>query len=304
MTLFTLGEVLAVFLAEDATLAEATRFRRTVAGSEANLAAGVVRLGVPARLVTTVGRDALGDAIARTLDNWGIDAHVSRSDLPTGTLVRDLAGTSPANAVHLRTGSAATEIGASQVNAAWGPGIDAVFVTGITAVRSESARAAVERTVRLARDGGALVVVDPNLRLRLGGHEQFREALSGLAGLIDIAIGDPAELALLTDANDPVSALLDSGCRLVVTKRGADGAVATDGRSEFRVATRATSVVDTVGAGDSFAAGFLAATLQGGSVTDALELGSVVAARVVATAGDTEGLPTMAQIRNELQGAR
>jgi 2-dehydro-3-deoxygluconokinase len=62
------------------------------------------------------------------------------------------------------------------------------------------------------------------------------------------------------------------------------------------VGTRATTVVDTVGAGDAFAAGFIAGIVEDLGVQAALELASEVAARVVATPGDVAGFPWRAQI--------
>lgn len=300
---FTLGEALAVFIPNDgASLATATAYRRTVAGSELNVAAAVLRLGHPARFVTVVGRDGLGDAVDQALTGWGIDARVGRSDRPTGTLVRELATGGPTAAVHLRTDSAATELGPDQVDAAWSPDVAAVFVTGITAVRSPSASAAVRRTVELARAAGAVVVCDPNLRPRIAGPDAFARALSTIRGLVDVAVGDPAELALLsgTSPADAPAALLEQGCRLVITKFGAGGARAVDAAGTYSAPSQATGVVDTVGAGDAFAGGVIAGLLEGATVAEMLDLGSAVAARVVATAGDIEGLP----FRDEMGGAR
>lgn len=292
--LFTLGETLAVFIPQDGTaLAAARAYRRTVAGSEANVAAAVTRLGLAARLVTVVGHDGLGDAVERELVEWGIDARVGRSDLPTGTLVRELATGGASQAVHLRAGSAATEMGPKQVEAGWSPDFDAVFVTGITAVRSPATLAAVHRTVELARQAGSLVVCDPNFRPRLAGPEVFRDALSTIRGRVDVAIGDADELGLLsgTTPDEAADALLDQGCRLVITKLGAGGAKARDKSAEYHVPAHATRVVDTVGAGDAFAGGVVVGLIEGATVAELLELGSKVAARVVATMGDIEGLP-------------
>lgn len=302
-TLFTLGEALAVFLVDDGLpLSRAVQFRRTVAGSECNVAAAFVRLGHAARFVTTVGNDPLGEAVAAALLDWGLDARIGRSDKPTGTLIRGLGAAAPTQAVHLRDGSAATDLEPGEVDAAWDPSVDAVFVTGITAVRSSSARRAVERTVALARESGALVVVDPNLRPRLGTADDFTRALAGIRGLVDIAIGDVAELALLSGvpAGHAADALLDSGCRLVVTKGGADGATATDGTTTVHVGSRALRVVDTVGAGDAFVAALLVGILEQASLADSLDLASRVAADVVGTAGDVEGI----RLRHELERDR
>ena len=65
--LFTLGEALAVFIPTDSpSLQSALSYRRTVAGSECNVAVGVSRLGLPATFVTVVGNDGLGDAVEQT----------------------------------------------------------------------------------------------------------------------------------------------------------------------------------------------------------------------------------------------
>lgn len=299
--LFTLGEALAVFIPTDApVLGSARSYRRTVAGSESNVAVGVSRLGLPARFITVVGEDGLGDAVEETLIEWGLDAQVGRSRRPTGVLVRELGTGAPMGAVHLRTDSAATELSPDLVDQAWSDDAAAAFVTGITAVRSPSALEAVKRTVELARDSGALVVVDPNFRPRLANGEAFEAALSTLRGHVDVAIGDAGELALLsgTSPTDAVSTLLASGCRLVITKLGAFGAVATDGVSNFAVASGATSVIDTVGAGDAFAAGIIVGLIEGADVPTTLNLATAVAARVVSTIGDVEGLPLRRELRN------
>ncbi|MGV8876945.1 MAG: sugar kinase [Rhodoglobus sp.] len=298
-TLVTAGEVLAVMLAEEGLpLAESTRFRRIIAGSEVNVAAGFVRLGHLAHLATVVGRDAFGDSIEAQLRAWAINAHVARSDRATGTLVRTLARHRPAEAVHLRAAAASTELAPAQIDALWPPNTSVVFVTGITCVRSASAKAAVERLVERARHDGALVVVDPNVRPSLGSPDDYRHALAGLAGNIDIAIGDAAELAVLAGTNeaDAAAHLLAAGARTVVTKRGAEGAVARDASRSYAVGSAATDVVDTVGAGDAFAAGFIAGIVENRGIQAALELASVVAARVVGTAGDVEGFPWRSQI--------
>lgn len=287
--LFTLGEVLAVFLAVDTpTPATAAEYRRIVAGSESNVAATCARQGVEVTLVTRLGEDALGDSVAHQLHEWGIGEYVVRDERPTGVLIR---GANGAGAVHLRHGSAATALSVEDVDAAWRSGIGAVFVTGITAVRSETARLAVERVVELAEVNGALVVVDPNYRPALGAPDEFAAALSGIRGHIDIAIGDAFELALLAGTTEAhaVSRLLADGCRVVVVKSGADGVVVHSGARSFHQSTAAVHVRDTVGAGDAFAAGFIAGLLDGASLEECAARGTVVAARVVETLGDIDG---------------
>ncbi|WP_375385755.1 sugar kinase [uncultured Microbacterium sp.] len=294
--LFTLGEALAVFISDDTpSLQTASRYRRTVAGSETNVAVALTRLGLRTRLLTIVGSDGLGDAVESDLRKWGVDAVIGRSQRSTGVLVREpAAGLTRARAVNLRSASAATELSPDWVDAAWQPDPQTVFVTGITAVRSESARAAVEHAVTRGRETGALIVVDPNFRPHLAPTDAFTDALAGLRGRMDVAIGDLDELALLTgqDRSLAVRVLLDEGCRWVIVKRGPEGAVGYDGQTEIAVPSRAADVLDTVGAGDAFAAGVVAGLVKGDTLSESLERGATLAARVVATVGDIEGLPT------------
>lgn len=289
----TLGEALAVFLAEDdAPLDEAVRFERIISGAEVNVAVGLVQEGHRARLVSRVGDDPLGAAVVRRLEEWGVDARIDRDPIrPTGTLVRTVAGADRGEAVHLRRGAAAEGISPTDVDDAWSDDIAAVFATGITMVRSGSTAAAVQHAVARARESGALVVVDPNLRPALAAPSRFAAVLAPLRGLIDIAVGDPAELALLagTPAEHAVAALRSGGCRLVVTKLGAEGAMAVDTTgTEHRIGSLvdADEIVDTIGAGDAFTAGLLAAILDGQSPAVALQRGTRRAAAVVRTRGD------------------
>jgi len=291
--LFTTGEALAVFLADGpgTRLAEANRFDRIVSGAEVNTAVGFVRAGHQARLVTRVGKDALGDAVETQLTEWGVDAAMIRdAERPTGVLVRTVGGADRGEAMQLRRGAAIEGLTPDDIDAHWTSEVDAVFVTGVTVVRSASAAEAVRRSVELARASGALVVVDPNLRPSLAAASVFGRELATLRGRIDIAIGDAEELALLADtsAAEAPAALLASGARLVVTKLGAHGVVATDGARTLSAPAQATSgeLVDTVGAGDAFAAELIASMLEGDGLADTLERASTAAAAVVRVRGD------------------
>jgi 2-dehydro-3-deoxygluconokinase len=119
-------------------------------------------------------------------------------------------------------------------------------------------------------------------------------------------MGDADELAVLagTSAADATQALLDGGCRVVVERRGAQGAVASDHHHSCDVASMAWAVIDTVGAGDAFTAGFLTATLEALEIDAALERASLVAAHVVATPGDVEGIPGRASVIDSTRRGR
>lgn len=305
--LATVGEVLTVFLAVDGSpLQSSTQFRRITAGAEANVAAGFVRLGHVATLGTVIGNDPLGDAALADVRSWGVDVLARRADRAGGMLVRTLGQGPRLDAVHLRHGAAAEDLDVRDSAAAWSTGADVVFVTGITLVRSESAQRAVLDLVARARERGALVVVDPNIRRSLASASTYSTALSLVSPYADIALGDATELAALAGANEAnaTRALLDMGYQVVVEKRGAQGAVATTAHGSFTTPTVSWSVVDTVGAGDAFTAGFVTAVVEGLDVEAALYRASLVAAHVVATPGDVEGFPMRREIVGEEQKGR
>lgn len=305
--LATIGEVLTVFLSTDQLpLSSGRQFHRITAGAEANVAAGFVRLGHLASLATVIGEDATGDGALSDLLSWGIQVNARRSDRPTGVIVRTPGGGSNSGALHMREGAAAESLDERESAAAWGEGADAVFVTGITMVRSESARRAVLDLVRRARVSGATVIIDPNVRLSLGSLSTYSAALAEIRGEGDIALGSAEELAALagTRTEDATKTLLDFGYRIVVEKRGALGALASDTTGTYESPSVAWSVVDTVGAGDAFTSGFVTAVLEGLDLQKALDRGSLVAAHVVATPGDVEGIPIRRDLINSKSSIR
>ena len=146
------------------------------------------------------------------------------------------------------------------------------------------------RALRLARDAGMTISVDPSSAPLLEeiGPARFLEWTRG-ADLLFPNLGEGALLAGETDPERIVEELLRHH-RAVVLKLGADGALYRDadgGRA--RVPASPTEVVDTTGAGDALCAGFLATRLSGGTPREALARGADLAARAVGTLGGRPG---------------
>jgi 2-dehydro-3-deoxygluconokinase len=180
-----------------------------------------------------------------------------------------------------------------------------VHLTGITAVLSDIAGEAVDWAVQWARSNGALVVVDPNVRLRLAPGERYVERVKPLLQAADVVIAGEDELRLVMgtdDARRAATELVEAGAALVVGKCGARGSWAFDGHHLWEQPARDTAVVDAVGAGDAFAAGIISALLRDVEPPQALREATAVAACVVGTAGDIEGLPTAAERDDLLRG--
>ena len=292
----TLGEVMALLLAEGSdALASATRFDLSAAGAEGNVAVGLARLGHRVALWTCLGEDALGDGVLRSLRGEGVDVSGVRRvpDRPTGLLLRDAPLGRPVTVAYYRSGSAGAALGPQDVQPAVLARARLLHLTGITAVLSDTSQQAVLAAAEQARAAGVTVCVDPNLRLRLAPVEQWRARLDPLLRLADVVLTGRDELELLSGGADP-HWLLDRGAGTVVVKDGAAGAYETDGRTELRAAARSVPVVDPVGAGDAFAAGWLSGWLRGVPAQRRLDEAAVVAGCVVSARGDLPGLPTAA----------
>ena len=178
-----------------------------------------------------------------------------------------------------------------------------VHLTGITPALSGSARAAVDSAIDQARQAGATVSFDVNLRRRLWSADVAAPVLGALARRADIVLGSPDELELVAGGPDGPARLLDDGVALVVTKAGLEGARSIDGAGRA-IAVPAFPVqasVDPVGAGDAFCAGFIAARLRGHENELALTWGAACGAAVAAVAGDIDGLPTSDELSRILE---
>lgn len=295
----TLGEAMVLLLGEPALpLAAATRYRRSVAGSESNVAIGLARLGHRAGWVGRVGDDVFGGVILSRLLAEGVDtSQVRRDAAPTGLLVRDCTAGRPSEVVYHRSGSAGSRLSPADVDQDYVAAAGVVHVSGVTGLIGDSAWAAAKRAMEIGRRSGALVSFDPNIRRRLCPPDRAAELLRPLAAEAQLILAAEDEALLLSgraSSDDAARWFIDQGARLVVIKQGAAGAWATDGVERWAQRPWAATVVDPVGAGDAFAAGFLSALLRGCDPPRALAEAALVAALCVQAPTDIDGLPTAA----------
>jgi fructokinase/2-dehydro-3-deoxygluconokinase len=163
-----------------------------------------------------------------------------------------------------------------------------LHVSGI-ALRGEPAGSALLAGMETARSEGIPVSLDTNLRLENWGWEAgFRNTIERAMSLADVVFGNLVEeIVPLAAINDPGEALraLARPDRLVVGRLGAEGAIAHDGFQEVRMAGYQIEVVDTVGAGDAFDAGFIASRLSGSELEESLAFANAVAALGISQPG-------------------
>ena len=182
-------------------------------------------------------------------------------------------------------------------NAAW------LHTSGIC-LRASPVRETVLHAMRWARAAGVPVSLDLNLRAESWGmSSEYRACLQSAIELADVVLGSADEeiLPLVSGAAVEDSArLLSGGQRIVIARQGADGALAATPEGVVQIAAFATQVVDTVGAGDAFDGGFIAARVAGHDVRQALRWGNAVAALKIRRSG-ARGLPMHDEVEEMLR---
>lgn len=269
-------------------------------GSAANTAAALARLGTPCRFAGTVGDDSHGRFAVASLREVGVDTDLMRHvpDEPTVMVMpiippdgeRLIYVWPPSGGAHrdLRV----PETTAAVVDADW------VHVSGLC-LRVTPARDALLAGMEAARNNGVPVSFDLNLRLENWGWDDgFRDVVEAAIERSDFVLGSArGEVMPLTGATDPSTGcqMLSDGQRTVIARLGKDGAIACSRGALSASPGFSVPVVDTVGAGDAFNAGFIAASLNGAGVGEALRWGNAVAALAIGRHG-ARNTPTRDQV--------
>ncbi|HEX6449752.1 MAG TPA: carbohydrate kinase family protein [Trebonia sp.] len=290
------GDVVPAFGQQERLVDEANL---TIGGSGGICAAGAARLGLRVAMVGVLGDDIFGRFMRESLGSRGVDMSAVRTDprIPTGLsihLIRDddrAIITNPGTIPELRS----EDIGADLLASARHVHVSSYFL-------QSGLWKGLPDLLRGARDAGATVSLDPNW----DPAETWDQGLSDVYGHLDVLLPNDAEVAELARAHaaakgqavgdsaaDAARKLAQAGPAVVV-KLGAEGALACfpDGQLHRVPAVPDVTPVDTVGAGDSFDAGYLAATLWGWGTRRALALGAACGALSTRRAGGATAQPT------------
>ncbi len=266
-------------------------------GNALNVAVAAGRLGHPVQLLARLGTGPLAGNLRRHAELSGVDlSRAVQSADPVSLAVVGLSADGSADYGFHVLGAADWQWTADEVQAAWSEASDALHVGSVSSWTAPGCEAIAGLAERLHAEGSALVSVDPNVRASLAegfGNtaEEVRQRLDRLIAVADVVKVSAEDLAWLepgvTDLDDAVQRWAGRGPALVLlTDGGAPLRVARPGREPLRHAPPPVTVADTVGAGDSLAAGLLTGLLEAGITTraalDAIE--DDVLARVVADA--------------------
>ena len=266
-------------------------------GSAANTAVGLSRLGVRAGLVACIGRDDLGRRGCQVLEREGLSTD-GIVNSPTGlgsAYVVGIVDERGERQLYTYAG-ASEELKPEHLNPAVFDGVTHIHICTL-------GPDFVERALALAGDANRPVVVslDPGT---IGSAPGRGERLRALLPRVDLLFLNSVELRTLTGIQDPFSLQhhADALPSRVAVKLGADGCVLyRRGFPQVSAPAFAVDTLDTTGAGDAFAAGYLAGWMWGLPDRDLALFSNAVAARSTTAVGCRDGLPTLEQIRAFLQ---
>ena len=296
--LVTLGETMGLVAADGiGSLEYARSFHFGIGGAESNVAIGVSRLGGSATWLGRIGPDAAGDLIERRLRAEGVHTVALRDQAFTGLMVKYRRTGGLLHVDYHRAGSAGSRLTPADVPAALLGSARILHVTGITPALSDTARAAVFHAVETARAAGVTVTVDVNYRAKLWSRFDAAPVLRDLVSRATVVFAGPDEAALVLGTTDKLAdGLAALGPTEVVIKDGPRGCLGLIDGERFTVPALKVTVVDSVGAGDAFVAGYLADRLAGAKPAERLATAVAVGGFAVTVPGDCEGLPSRADL--------
>ncbi len=256
----------------------------SLGGSDANTIRALARLGTPAGFIGKVGRDTTGDFFEAALVNFGVKPHIFRGKEHSGRCVSLVSPDGERTMVTFL--GAALEMTAAEVSPSLFEGFDCLYLEGYLVQNHEliltAAKTANQCGLKVALDLASFNVVEENI-----------EFLRGLvAEHIDILFANEAEAFAFTGEEEPLNALqtISEMCELAVVKTGMTGALIKHGSEVVHVGImKAARRVDTTGAGDFYAAGFLYGLCEGLSLRQCGTIGAIVAGKVIEVVGTTFG---------------
>ena len=300
----TMGESLGLLTADRVGSIRHLRGMRVgFGGAESNVAIGVVRLDGSAVWLGRGGNDSFGQLIARELRAEKVDTvAVVDEKAATALMLKERPRPGSSRVTYYRRCQAGSRLRADDIP----PGVveqgKILHITGITAALGEEPHAALHVAIDRAKQAGRMVSFDVNHRASL-----WTDGVSAvstyraLARRADVVFAGADEAEFVTGESDlrqQIDRLLGYGVRQVVIKLGASGAVAASESAIEARAAHPVSVVDTVGAGDAFVAGWLAEMARGAGVESCLEVATACGALACTGHGDWESAPT----REDLAG--
>ena len=303
LDVITLGETMVLFTPETTgPLRYVHTFNKTIGGAESNFAIALTRLGHEVGWISRLGNDEFGLYIRNFIRGEGVDTSrvIFDQENPTAVFFKENKPNQDPNVYYYRKQSAASAMKPSDLDEEYFKQAKYLHITGVTPALSDSCKATIFRAIELAKKHNQTIVFDPNIRLKLWSKAEAKQILTEIAKQSDIILPGLDEGELITGESTPervATSFEELGAKLVVIKLGAKGAYfQSSSQGEYVRGYEVEQIVDTVGAGDGFAAGLLAGLLKGWDTSKSVKLANRIGAYALSVNGDVEGYPFWYQV--------
>lgn len=305
----TFGETMGLLrAAEIGSLATVSDLRLGIGGAESNVAIGLRRLGTTSAWIGRLGRDSVGERIERELRAEGVVLRTSfDSTAGTGLMMKERRTPQNSRVSYYRRGSAGSRLEPADLDDELIAQSDLLHLTGITPGLSASAEDTTFRALDIAQRAGIPVSFDVNHRDGVWSSRDPRATYRRILEAATIVFAGEDEARMLAGPQrgsfepelipELLHAIGDAGPSHVLIKRGALGCAALIDAEVYVQRAVPIEVIDTVGAGDAFAAAYLAEWLSGEPPARRLVTATAAGAFACLSPGDWEGLPSRADLR-------
>lgn len=272
-------------------------FERKVGGAELNVAIGCARLGLDTGIVSNLGKDEFGRYAKNFIRGEGVD--VSQISFiegsPTSVYFKEVLDGDRINSYYYRDNSPTDKMKVDDISREYIKNSKILHITGVFPSINYTNRHITLEMLRVAKANNVLVTFDPNIRLKLWTAEEAKECLTTFLPYVDVLLMGEEESHLLfetSDLNKVIEIVKEYEISHVILKKGDKGAIGfRDGEIIDSPATVGSSVVDTIGAGDGFASGYIYSLINNWPLGQSLSFANAVASYVISVPGDNEGLP-------------
>lgn len=275
-----------------------------VGGDAVNEAVSLHAMGNDVKLYTAIGEDALGNAFMSIIDGYGMDTAgiIKDSEHSTTATVVTVGANGEHGCMTLRNGAAGNMRYSMDIFDIDFTGAKLVSIASLFWSKGQKDED-LEQLLSAAKRAGAVTMAD----MVLDQSQMTLDDIAGAMKYLDYLVPSFHEASYFTGKDTPEEIAAEFhryGVKTVVLKMGAEGVFASSEGKTYRVGTIAAEVVDTLGGGDNFVAGFITGIVDGLSLEEALYFGSATAAIAISQYGANGAVKSKQQVQDYLKKHR
>jgi 2-dehydro-3-deoxygluconokinase len=301
-----LGEPMLEFNATEAgSLREVRNYEVGWGGDTSNFVIAVSRLGKTSGYICRLGDDDFGKIFLDLWQDEGVNTSHVILDKHASTGIYFISRSGEEHSfTYYRSDSAASRLSVDDIPEAYLTQAKMFHTSGISQAISDSASDAVFYAIEVAREAGALISYDPNVRLKLWGRERAQSTILKTIRMANFVFPSLEDAQIITGLDDPEQIARDLqklGPKVVALKLGNEGAILASQDGVCHVEPFEVDVKDTTGAGDTFAGAFIVAYLDGLDPYECGRFANAAAALTCTDMGAVKPIPTRAKVEDLLK---